>query len=121
MSYATFEHYNGKPEEEDVTDPYKPIEIQSAQHKKKLLSDYGIVTVMVYGTWCGPCKIVKPKYCDFAKTNMAKCYFALEDVDLKLTPDIKAVPSLLVYKRGRLAHTIKGGNLEELNGYLPPI
>ena len=122
VSYATFEHYNGNPEEDEkVADPYKPIEIQSEQHKKKILSDYAIVTVMIYGTWCGPCKVFKPKYYEFAKGNLAKSYFALEDVDLKLTSDIKAVPSLLVYKKGRLAHVIKGGNLEELNEVLPPI
>lgn len=117
-SYVTFENYNGN---EEQGNPYKPIEIQSSQHKKKLLTDYGLVTVLIYGQWCGPCQKFKPAFSNYAKENIAKCYFAIEDVDLGLTPGISAVPSLCVYKNGKLTKIITGGNLTELNEFLPPI
>lgn len=120
-SYATFENYNGNPSEETAPNPYIPIEIQSSQHKKKLLSDYGLVTILVYGKWCGPCTSFKPIFYNFTKENISKCYFAMEDIDLGLSPNVSAVPSLCVYKKGRLSHVIKGGNLTELLTHLPPL
>lgn len=118
--YATFEHYNGKPDpEEQKNDPYKPIEFQNLQHKKKILSEYDIVVVLLYATWCGPCKNFKPKFIDYCKSNLSKCYFAQEDLDLGLTPKevIKGVPSIVVYKRAQIQQVITGGNLDELDDY----
>lgn len=118
-SYATFEHYNGKPDDEGgSTDDYKPIEIQSAQHKKKILTDNGLVVVLVYGKSCGPCIAFKPKFAVFASKNLNKCYFAMEDVDIGLTPNISAVPSMCIYRKERLVHVIRGGNLPALIEHL---
>lgn len=117
--YVTFEHYNGKPEEENKPDPYKPIEFQSLAHKKKILSEYDTVVVLVYASWCGPCKSFKPLFYDYCKSNLSKCYFAQEDLDLGLTPQelIRGVPSLIVYKRSQVQKVITGGRLDELENY----
>lgn len=117
--YATFEHYNGKPEEEEHPDPYKPIELQSLQHKKKILSEYDTVVVLVYASWCGPCKTFKPNYHNYCKSNLNKCYFAQEDFDLGLTPKemIRGVPSIVIYKRAQIQKVITGGKLDELESY----
>jgi thiol-disulfide isomerase/thioredoxin len=117
--YATFEHYNGKPEEEEHPDPYKPIELQSLQHKKKILSEYDTVVVLLYATWCGPCKSFKPIFHNYCKSNLSKCYFAQEDFDLGLTPKelIKGVPSMVIYKRSQVHKIITGGKLDELENY----
>jgi thiol-disulfide isomerase/thioredoxin len=114
--YATFEHYNGKPEEEVKHDPYKPLEFQSLQHKKKILSEYDTVVVLLYATWCGPCKAFKPNFQEYCKNNLSRCYFAQEDFDLGLTPKeiIRGVPSIVIYKRSQVQHIITGGKLDEL-------
>lgn len=100
---------------------YQPIEIQSLQHKQKILTDNGLVIVLVHAKWCGPCKYFKPKYYQYAKAHITRCYFAQEDFELGLTEGITAVPSLLIYKRGKLVHVIKGGKLDELNNFIPPM
>lgn len=124
-TYATFENYGNpalqKESEVITTSNYTPIEIQSIQHKKKILTDYGMVVVLVHAKWCGPCKGFKPKFFQYAKANINKAYFAQEDVDLGLTEGISAVPSILVYKRGKLFKIIKGGKLEEVDELLPPM
>jgi thiol-disulfide isomerase/thioredoxin len=120
-NYATFESY-GNPtlskeseksdgEYKSSTNEYIVMEIQSAQHKKKLLTENGIVAVLIHAKWCNPCKVFKPKYANFAKEN----------IDLGLTEGVNAVPSILVYKRGKLFRSIKGGNLNELLDVIPPM
>ena len=122
-TYATFEDYgNPTPQRETITTSnYTPIEIQSIQHKKKILTDNGIVVVLVHAKWCGPCKGFKPKFFQYAKQNMNKAYFAQEDVDLALTEGISAVPSIIVYKKGNIFKMIKGGKLEEVDEILSPM
>jgi Thiol-disulfide isomerase and thioredoxins len=74
--------------------------------------------IMVYGQWCGPCKVFKPRFADYARQHMNKIYFALEDSDLGLTPSVQAVPTLLIYKRGHVVDQVVGGNLQELHSKL---
>jgi thiol-disulfide isomerase/thioredoxin len=122
-AYVTFSKFNTGGKEDvkmTISDEkhYEVIEIQSAQHKKKLLSEWMHVVVMVFGQWCGPCKTFKPKFSEYAKQHVNKILFACEDVDLGITPAVTAVPSLLIYSRGGLVHAIKGGNLQELHNEL---
>lgn len=136
-NYCTFENYGSQDLKEDptpvrknilsdtsmtyTTNNYQPIEIQSLQHKHKIITDNGLVIILIHAKWCNPCKYFKPKYYDFAKTNINRCYFAQEDFELGLTEGITAVPSLLIYKRGKLIHVIKGGKLDELSNFIPPM
>lgn len=123
--YASFENYHGTLDKEDekgnADNRYKPIEIQSAQHKKKILTDYGLVVVLLWASWCGPCTYFKPKFEEFAKTNYNRAYFAREDMELKLTEGITGIPTMLVYRNGKLLKVIKGPNLQELSEILPPM
>ena len=122
-NYASFENYHGTIDKEDepTDNRYKPIEIQSLQHKKKILTDYGLVVVCVWASWCGPCTLFKPKFEEFAKTHFSKAYFAREDIDLKLTQGISGIPSLLIYRNAKLIKVVKGPNLNEVLEVLPPM
>jgi thiol-disulfide isomerase/thioredoxin len=115
MSYATFENYNGNSNEstEDGVD-FKLMEIQSIQHKNKILEDNKVVAVLIYATWCGPCKVFKPKIREYARLNLNRCYVAQEDIELNLTDGISAVPSIIVYHNSKPVNIIKGGDLKEL-------
>lgn len=119
LCYVKYDTYHGNQTTEGKA--YLPIEIQNSDHKKKLLIDYGLLVVLIHAKWCHPCKSFKPMYIDYAKTNLAKAHFAMEDVDLRITPEITAVPSMIIYKKGKVLKVIKGGNLDELTYELPPV
>jgi thiol-disulfide isomerase/thioredoxin len=119
-AYVAFSKFNTGGKEDvkmTISDEkhYELIPIQSLQHKKNILNEWGTVVIMIYGKWCGPCKEFKPKFAEYARQHMNRIYFALEDVDLGFTPTVKAVPSLLIYRRGQLIKNITGGNLQELH------
>lgn len=122
--YATFEHYHGKPEEDEQKhNPYKPIEFKSLQAKIDSLKEHPLMAVLIYASWCGPCKTFKPlfyEYCQNNLSNVNKCYFAQEDYDLNLTPKevLKGVPSIVIYRNSKIQHVITGGNLSELDNFL---
>jgi thiol-disulfide isomerase/thioredoxin len=121
--YATFEFYNGRPEEESSDpkrDPYKPEELENLQQKNKVLGDHDIVVVLLYATWCGPCKAFKPMFLEYSREKFTRCHFAQENFDLGLTPKelIKGVPSIVIYKRAQIQKIITGGKLDELEEYL---
>jgi thiol-disulfide isomerase/thioredoxin len=121
--YATFEYYNGRPEGESGEqkhDPYKPEDFKNLQQKIKALETHDTVVVLLYATWCGPCKTFKPVFHEYSKQKFERCYFAQENFDLGLTPKelIKGVPSIVIYKRTQIQHIITGGKLDELEQYL---
>ena len=121
LCYVKYDTYRSNNTLTNNLNPYLPIHIQTLEQKKKLLIDYNFLVVLIHADWCHPCQTFKPKFMEYAKTNLAKAQFAMENVDLLLTPDISAVPSLLVYKKGKLIKMIKGGNLEQLTYELPPM
>jgi thiol-disulfide isomerase/thioredoxin len=100
-----------------------PLELVNAQQKREILSKYPMVVVLVYASWCGPCQSFKPEYASFARQNVSKAFFAKENLELRLSTNegVRGVPTLLVYKSGRLIKQIVGGDLGALNEVLPPI
>lgn len=110
--------------EEKQTD-YKCIEIQDLNHRKKLLTENKIVCIDLYGTWCGPCKDVKPKFAALAQqyNNPGKCLLAMENVDLELTRDcqIGGVPAFIFYKGGQLLKHSNGTPVIITGGDLPKV
>lgn len=115
MSYAVYEDYGTTTEEKKMETQI--VEIQSLQHKRKILKDYGVVVVLVYATWCGPCKLFKPEFYRYAKQHVNEAYFVQENNELKLT-NVEGYPSMAIYKRGQLIGVIKGGNLQSLDKVL---
>lgn len=119
MSYSTWEDYgHSQPVQISKNEEEKVMEIISGQHKKKILSEYELCIILVYGKWCGPCKVFKPKFFEFAKQNMGLGSFAIEDVDLGLTNGVSAVPTIVVYIRSQPVKFIVGASLAELTPFL---
>jgi len=119
MSYSTWDDYgNSDNVQQSRNEEEKLIEIVSAQHKKKILSEWEFCIILVYGKWCGPCKVFKPKFYEYSKRNAGYAYFAIENVELGLTQGVNAVPTIAVYQRGQLIKLIKGGILEDLSPYI---
>lgn len=90
----------------------------------------GVVLVDIYGTWCGPCKMISPIVDEISNTYYGKLNVGKLDVDgvfkdadgsEKTNKDIvselgvRNIPTLLIYKDGKLI-TDDGGNVEKLVG-----
>jgi thioredoxin 1 len=117
--YATFEEYGQPPQDEHKTEGGKLLmEVQNKQHKHKLLQENGLVVVDVYGSWCGPCKVLAPKLEEMAGKFTGRVLFLKENVDLGLTDNVQGVPTLQVFLRGRLVKELVGADLTELNKVL---
>jgi thioredoxin-like negative regulator of GroEL len=125
MSYATLSNYHSSRTDDDPvateSDAQGPVEITSEAQKQNLIRNYVFVAVLVYASWCGPCSAFKPQYSAYARQNLAKCYFARENHDLKLTPGVRGVPSIALYKKGNLVKIIEGPDLDALTAELPPL
>nr|AFK33544.1 unknown [Lotus japonicus] len=79
--------------------------------------DGKIVIANFSATWCGPCKIIAPYYCELSE-KYTSMMFLLVDVD-ELTDfstswDIKATPTFFFLKDGQQLDKLVGANRPEL-------
>lgn len=78
--------------------------ITSLPQKRELLNSKNIV-VLVYSNTCPPCQRFKPLFEKFIASNKnkyaEKCSFYKESVTLEFTPEVRYLPSLVFYKKGR--------------------
>lgn len=87
-------------------------------YKEEVLNYKGRVVVDFYANWCGPCKMIKPKF-----ESMEKEYpdfkFCEADVDTctEFANELKIgnVPFFVVFEEGRI---IGSGNIDRLIDFL---
>ena len=91
--------------------PDHPIEV-SDKDFESIIAKYPIVVIDCWAEWCLPCKLMAPIIEELAKKYRGKIVFGKLDVSLnKFIPmrfDIKAIPTLLVFKNGELVERIVG-------------
>ncbi|KAI7847522.1 thioredoxin-like protein [Circinella umbellata] len=81
---------------------------------KKLISGDKLVVVDFHATWCGPCKLIAPKFKVFAE-NYTGAVFAKIDVDE--VPDVaaeysvRAMPTFMFFKNGNKLGEVVGANV----------
>lgn len=101
--------------------PSNLIIIESKEHKQQLINTSKVLIVDIYGDFCGPCKIIAPKYermaKEFAKAEGGDAFvFAKEDVMKKISPYIKGVPAFEYYVDGKFyGNTVGADDVEILN------
>jgi thioredoxin 1 len=86
--------------------------LQDATFDKEVLKSDIPVLVDFWAVWCGPCKAIAPAVEDLAKQYKGKVKVAKMDVDehqqVPQQYGIRSIPTLLVFKGGRVVDTIVG-------------
>lgn len=93
----------------------------TAENFEKTLTDNELVFVDFWATWCGPCKAFGPVY-EKASEENPDIVFGKVDIDqnqnLATAADIKAVPTLMVAKKGQIifkqAGALRSSDLDDL-------
>lgn len=91
--------------------PGTPIEMSDADIDKHI-QNYEKVVVDCWAPWCGPCRMVGPVIDELANEMKGKFVFGKLNVDENKTTaskyGIMSIPSLLVFKNGKLVDKIVG-------------
>ena len=103
---------------ETVEESFESIvpEITNIDEKKKLVNNNVVALINTYGTFCGPCKRIKPAFQKlFKEYNLAGiCGLANEDVEIGLSKSVQVVPTFQYYVNGQFDSIVTGADLEEI-------
>jgi len=86
--------------------------LQDATFDKEVLKSDVPVLVDFWAVWCGPCKAIAPAVEELARQYKGKVKVAKMDVDehqqVPQQYGIRSIPTLLMFKGGRVVDTIVG-------------
>ncbi len=89
----------------------KPIEVSDATFKE-VIQNHSLVVVDCWAPWCGPCFMVAPVVEEMARDYAGKILFGKLNVDenrgVSMQYQIMSIPTLLVFKDGKLLDRIIG-------------
>ena len=92
--------------------------LQDATFEKEVLKSDVPVLVDFWAVWCGPCKAIAPTVEELAKQYKGKVKIAKLDVDehqqVPQQYGIRSIPTLLIFKGGRVVDTIVGADKKRL-------
>jgi thioredoxin 1 len=88
-------------------------EIRTKEDKANVISSNKVCLVDVYADWCGPCKIIAPKYKEMFKNYNVNgvCAIVKEDVELGLSPNVQVIPTFQFYINGQFDSIITGADM----------
>jgi thioredoxin 1 len=89
----------------------KPVEMTDATFKE-MIQNHSLVVVDCWAPWCGPCHVVAPVIEELSRDYAGKILFGKLNVDenreVSTQYEIMSIPTLLVFKNGKLVDTIIG-------------
>lgn len=95
----------------------EPIHTSDQNFDKDVLKSNSPVLVDFWAEWCGPCKALAPKLDEIAKEYTGKLLIAKVDIDQNretpTTYGVRGVPTLALFKEGRLVDQIVGNHPKE--------
>ena len=88
------------------------VNLQDATFDQEVLKSDVPVLVDFWAVWCGPCKAIAPAVEELAKQYKGKVKVAKMNVDehqqVPQQYGIRSIPTLLLFKGGRVVDTIVG-------------
>jgi len=89
----------------------KPVEITDATFKE-MIQNHSLVVVDCWAPWCVPCRMVAPVIEELARDYAGRILFGKLNVDenreVSMQYEIMSIPTLLVFKNGKLVDRIIG-------------
>jgi thioredoxin 1 len=89
----------------------KPIAVTDAT-LEEVTQNHPLVVVDCWAPWCGPCHMVAPVIEELSRDYAGRILFGKLNVDenrlVSLQYDIMSIPTLLVFKNGKLVDKIVG-------------
>lgn len=86
--------------------------IETIQEYDTLIKENELVIVDFYADWCGPCKMLSPVLEEVEESKATNALFLKVDTDrfieLATRYNIRAIPTLLLFKNGELVNTSLG-------------
>ncbi|KAJ8652156.1 thioredoxin [Lichtheimia ornata] len=83
----------------------------------KLISENKKVAIDFHATWCGPCKLIAPKFKQYAASNPDITYAKIDvdDVaDVAAEVAVRAMPTFVFYLDGQKFDEVVGANAAKL-------
>lgn len=88
------------------------VKLTSANFENEVVKSDIPVVVDFWATWCGPCKMIAPHLEELAKTYDGKIKVGKVNVDEELQLATKfgiaSIPTLMLFKDGKLVNTAVG-------------
>ncbi len=95
----------------------KPVKVTDATFKETI-QDNSIVVVDCWAPWCAPCRMVAPIIDELALDYAGKILFGKLNVDenreVAIKYQIMSIPTLLVFKNGKLVDRIIGAQPRQM-------
>tara|TARA_Y100000389_G_C17026833_1_gene301496 strand:+ start:72 stop:464 length:393 start_codon:yes stop_codon:yes gene_type:complete len=123
MSYSQYKNIGLEPNETDNTSKFKVHDVKSLAERQMAIKNYPVVIIDNYTSWCGPCKVVAPKFAALAQKYEQKgILFLKENVENNFgsCPKIRGVPCFHFYVEGKYSeeNTVVGADLGEVENNL---
>ncbi|MGE5831599.1 MAG: thioredoxin [Methanomicrobiales archaeon] len=104
----------GKPEKPDrpAVKPEGQVMVLDERQFAAAVRDHPFLVVDMWAPWCGPCRMVAPVVQELAAEFAGKIQFAKVNTDenqrVAATYGITAIPTILLFARGRLVERVIG-------------
>ena len=89
----------------------KPVDLTDVTFKEAI-QNHSLVVVDCWAPWCGPCRFLSPIIEEIAHDYAGKIFFGKLNVDenprVAMQYGIMSIPTLLIFKNGRLVDQIIG-------------
>ena len=100
-----------------VSYPDKPIEVTDASFDESVRK-YSLIVIDTWAPWCPPCRMLAPIIESLAKKLSGKIVFGKLNVDenkeIALKYEVMSVPTLLIFKDGKLIERLVGAMPEPI-------